>query len=143
MRNDSNVPPGWITAAGPIGGRGVSKMADASQIAALRSRTVGSDWILEGALTAAGRTVPAGNYTMFFTLHESGTWVLNLKDKAKEDAAPIRWGLRLAETQGKHTRMHLALAPAAKAGECTLTIAFGSMSVTVPVTPAKADGEGN
>ena len=46
---------GGAGAPGPIGGRGVPKMADASQISALRSRNVGSDWILEGALTAAGR----------------------------------------------------------------------------------------
>ena len=91
------------------------------------------------AVTAAGKTIPAGKYSLFFTVHESGVWILNLKDQANEDAQAIRWGLKLAETSANRKRMHIGLAPGDKSGTAAITIAFGNMSVTVPLAAAKGD----
>ncbi len=92
-------------------------------------------------LVAAGRKVPAGEYDMYFTLHERGAWLLNLKPKGDDGGDPIVWRLALKETEHKHTRMHIALGAAAEANEALLTIAFGNMGVHVPLKPAPAEGE--
>ncbi|MFK7741856.1 MAG: DUF2911 domain-containing protein [Planctomycetota bacterium] len=81
----------------------------------------------------AGKMVPAGKYSMFFTVHADHGWILNLKP-AKGDT--IRWGMKLSE--GKDTKcMKISLEPSEKNGMCSLSIAFGDMRVTVPVMVAE------
>ncbi|MFT7534087.1 MAG: hypothetical protein ACI85K_000032 [Hyphomicrobiaceae bacterium] len=81
-------------------------------------------------LTAAGKTIAAGTYSMFFTLHESGMWLLNLKP-AEGDA--VRWGMRLKDTASKSTCMKISLEPSDKDDTCAIAITFGEQSVSVPV----------
>jgi len=79
---------------------------------------------------AAGHEVPAGEYTMFFTVSEQAGWVLNLKPKTGES---IRWRLVLTPSAAKNDCLKISLDPTAQNGTCSLTIAFGSEGVTVPV----------
>lgn len=89
-------------------------------------------------LVCAGKTVPAGKYAMYFTVHESGTWILNLKPAGEGDGDLIRWGLRLSKTDKQLSRMSISLAPGDKANSAQLTVAFGDQAVSVPVTPGTA-----
>ncbi|MEC7584190.1 MAG: hypothetical protein VYE77_07720 [Planctomycetota bacterium] len=84
----------------------------------------------------AGKSVPAGNYTMFFTVNSRSGWILNLKP---EKGDTIRWRLVLTETDKKQDCMHISLSPSAEDGVCSLGVAFGSKSVTVPVRVADSD----
>lgn len=84
-------------------------------------------------LMAAGKTIAAGKYSMFFTLHESGLWLLNLKP-AEGDT--IMWGMRLKDTAAKSSCMKISLEPADKDNTCSIAITFGDKSVSVPVTVA-------
>lgn len=84
-------------------------------------------------LTAAGRTVPAGEYSMYFTLHERGLWLLNLKP---DEGDAIVWGMQLKETAAKSECLKISLEPSAKNGTCSIAITFGDKAVTVPVTVA-------
>lgn len=89
-------------------------------------------------LKAAGKTVPAGEYKMFFTLHEKAGWILNLKP-AKGDS--VRWRMVLTDAGKKTGCLKMNLEPSAKDNACSLAIVFGDMQVTVPVMAApKADG---
>lgn len=87
------------------------------------------------AVMAAGKEVPAGEYSMFFSVHEQAGWILNLKPANGE---PIRWRLMLQASGTNNDCMKISLDPTATDGQCLLTVAFGSESVTVPV---KAAGE--
>ena len=82
-------------------------------------------------VSAAGRKVPAGEYAMFFTVHERAGWILNLKPK---DGEAIRWGMVLKDTDSKSDCLKISLEPSAEADTCSLQIAFGGQQVTVPVT---------
>jgi hypothetical protein len=84
-------------------------------------------------LMAAGRTVPAGTYSMFFTLHERAGWVLNLKPA---DGDAIKWGMRLKDTTTKSACLKVSLEPSEKNDTCSIAITFGDKAVTVPVTIA-------
>jgi hypothetical protein len=93
-------------------------------------------------VTSAGKTIPAGEYAMFFTIHQpSGSWVLNLKPAGDEDAEPIRWGLRLTESGQQRKRLYIGLTAADKADEALITVAFGDQTVSVPVKPGAAAAE--
>ena len=85
-------------------------------------------------LMAAGRKIPAGDYSMYFTVHAEAGWILNLKP-AKGDA--IRWRMALTETDKKTGCLKISLEPAAKSNTCSIGIAFGNQQVTVPVTTAE------
>jgi len=87
-------------------------------------------------LMVAGKEVPAGDYKMFFSLHEQAGWLLNVKN----DDNHVMWRLVLSETDHNHKRMHISLTPADAADQCNLTIAFGNQMVSVPVAPAKKEG---
>lgn len=82
-------------------------------------------------LVAAGKTIPAGSYALFFSLHERAGWLLNLKP-AEGDA--IMWGMRLKDSATKSECMKISLEPSAKDGACAITITFGDKSVSVPVS---------
>ncbi len=84
-------------------------------------------------LQAAGRTVPAGDYSMYFTVSERAGWILNLKPK---EGDAIRWRLALTEAKTKSGCLKMNLEPSAKADTCSVAIVFGDMQVTVPVTVA-------
>jgi len=81
-------------------------------------------------LQAAGKDVPAGEYSLFFTVHEQAGWILNLKPKQGE---PIRWRLVLTPSAVKNECLKISLDPSAQNGTCLLTIAFGTEGLTVPV----------
>jgi len=85
-------------------------------------------------VVVAGKTVPAGSYAMFFTIHESGTWVLNLRPEGEDDAELIRWGLRLKESEHKYSRLTVAIAAGDAADSASVMVAFGNERVVVPVT---------
>ena len=82
-------------------------------------------------LTAAGRTIPAGKYAMFFTLHERAGWLLNLKPAEGET---IMWGMRLKDASSKSECMKISLEPSAKDDACAIAISFGAKMVAVPVS---------
>lgn len=84
-------------------------------------------------LEAAGRKIPAGNYTMFFTVHESAGWLLNLKP-AEGDA--IRWRMALTDTKTKSNCLKVSLEPSDKNNTCSIAISFGGQMVAVPVAVA-------
>jgi hypothetical protein len=84
-------------------------------------------------VNAAGRKVPAGDYAMFFTVHEQAGWILNLKPK---DGEAIRWRMALSEADAKSDCLKISLEPSAEADTCSLQIVFGGQQVTVPVTVA-------
>ena len=83
--------------------------------------------------TASGREIPVGNYDLFFTVNERSGFILNLKNKGDSEAKSIRWRMAMTETMTKNTRFDISLNPGAKAGSCSITIAFGQKSVTVPL----------
>lgn len=89
-------------------------------------------------LEAAGRSVPAGSYSMFFTVSERAGWILNLKP---EQGDAIRWRMVLTEAKTKSGCLKMRLEPTDKNDKCSLGIVFGDMQVTVPVTvaPEKSD----
>ena len=88
-------------------------------------------------LTAAGRTIPAGKYAMFFTLNERAGWLLNLKP-AEGDA--IMWRMALKDAGSKSECMKISLEPSAKDNTCSIAITFGDKMVAVPVAvKAKKD----
>ena len=91
-------------------------------------------------LQAAGRTVPAGEYSMYFTVSERAGWLLNLKP---EEGDTIRWRMVLSQATTKSGCLKMNLEPSAKDGACSLAIVFGDMQVVVPVTvaPEKEDKE--
>jgi hypothetical protein len=84
-------------------------------------------------LTAAGRKIPAGEYSMYFTVHKDAGWLLNLKPA---DGEPIRWRMALTDTKTKSACLKVSLEPSAKKGTCSIAITFGDKAVTVPVTIA-------
>lgn len=85
-------------------------------------------------LMAAGKEVPAGDYSLYFTVHEQAGWILNLKPAQGE---PIRWRLVLTPSDSKNECLKIGLDPTATNGTCALTVAFGSEAVTVPVRVAE------
>ncbi|HEX5054446.1 MAG TPA: hypothetical protein VFZ65_21890 [Planctomycetota bacterium] len=87
-------------------------------------------------IQAAGKKVPAGDYAMFFTVHEQAGWILNLKPAEGE---AIRWRLVLSQADDKSGCLKISLEPAAKNDTCSLSIVFGDMQVTVPVTVVPAE----
>ena len=91
------------------------------------------------AVTAAGKEIPAGEYALFFTVHEKAGWILNLKPKAGGDA--IMWRMVLQPSQTKSECMGITLEPTAQDNTCSLTIRFGEQHVTVPVTVGAAKKE--
>lgn len=91
------------------------------------------------AVTAAGQEIPAGEYALFFTVHEKAGWILNLKPKAGGDA--IMWRMVLQPSQTKSECMSISLEPTAQDNACSLTIRFGEQHVTVPVTVGAAKKE--
>ncbi len=82
------------------------------------------------ALMAAGKEVPAGEYSMFFTVNEQAGWILNLKPTTGD---LIRWRLVLSPSGAKNDCLKISLDPSGQAGTCSLTVAFGAEAVTVPV----------
>ncbi|MGE3171003.1 MAG: hypothetical protein AB7O97_00150 [Planctomycetota bacterium] len=88
---------------------------------------------------AAGKMVPAGEYSMYFTVHEGAGWVLNLKPAEGE---AIRWRLVLQPSGHENECMRINLDPSAENGACMLSIAFGEQMVSVPVK-VRAEGEKN
>jgi hypothetical protein len=82
-------------------------------------------------LTAAGRTIPAGSYSMFFTLHERAGWLLNLKPAEGES---IMWAMHLKDTASKSACMKISIEPSDTDDTCAIAITFGDKSVSVPVT---------
>lgn len=90
------------------------------------------------ALMAAGKEVPAGEYTMFFSVHEQAGWILNLKPANGE---AIRWRLVLTPGGANNDCLKISLDPTGTAGACSLTVAFGSEAVTVPVKVAEKKAE--
>tara|TARA_R110002072_G_scaffold302737_3_gene488256 strand:- start:10000 stop:10536 length:537 start_codon:yes stop_codon:yes gene_type:complete len=90
-------------------------------------------------LMAAGRTIPAGTYSMFFTLHERAGWLLNLKPAEGEG---IMWGMKLTDSD-KSDCMKINLEPSAKDNTCAITIMFGDKSVSVPVTVKATEDKDN
>lgn len=84
------------------------------------------------ACKVAGKEVPAGEYKMFFTLHEQAGWILNVKN----DDNHVMWRMAMTETDHNHTRLHISLTPGESANECHMMIAFGNQMVKVPVGPA-------
>lgn len=85
-------------------------------------------------LQAAGRTVPAGEYSMFFTVHEQAGWLLNLQPA---EGKAIVWRMALTETKKKSPCLKINLEPSAKKGVCSIAITFGDKAVTVPVMVAE------
>ena len=103
---------------------GFNKRAESRPIGSIKTTVVA---------TASGREIPAGNYDLFFTVSEQAGFILNLKNKGDSEAKPIRWRMAMTETKTKNTRFDISLNPGAKAGTCSITIAFGQKSVTVPL----------
>ena len=87
-------------------------------------------------VVTAGKSVPAGKYSMFFTVHSEAGWILNLKP---EDGDAIRWRLVLQENKKNLDCMHISLSPSSDNGACSLSVAFGNKSVTVPVKVADSE----
>ena len=85
-------------------------------------------------LMAAGKMVPAGKYSMYFTVNERSGWILNLKP-SKGDA--VRWRMVLTDAAKEAKCLKISLEPSAKNGMCSLHIAFGKQHVMVPVMAAK------
>jgi len=84
-------------------------------------------------LQAAGRAVPAGAYSMYFTVSERAGWILNLQPK---EGDAIRWRMALSDTKDKSACLKVSLQPSSKNNTCSLAITFGDKAVTVPVTVA-------
>lgn len=85
-------------------------------------------------LMTAGKKVPAGKYSMFFTLSERAGWVLNLKPK---EGDTVKWRMVLTDAPSESKCLKVSLNPSAEDGMCSLHIAFGKQHVMVPVTVAK------
>lgn len=85
-------------------------------------------------LTAAGRMVPAGKYSMYFTVSERAGWMLNLQPK---EGDAIRWRMVLSDAPSEAKCLKIGLDPSDKDGMCSLHIAFGKQHVMVPVSVAK------
>jgi len=85
-------------------------------------------------LMAAGKKIPAGKYSMFFTINERAGWILNLKPEKGE---AVRWRMVLTDAAKEAKCLKIGLEPSAKNGACGLHIAFGKKHITVPVTVAK------
>ena len=85
-------------------------------------------------LMAAGKKVPAGKYSMFFTVNERAGWILNLKPEKGE---AVRWRMVLSDAPKEAKCLKIGLEPSAKNGMCSLHIASGKQHVMVPVTAAK------
>jgi hypothetical protein len=89
-------------------------------------------------LVAAGKAIPAGDYSMYFTVSERAGWILNLKP-AEGDA--IMWRMHLTDTAHKSACLKVSLEPSEKSGVCSIAITFGEQAVTVPVSTAAAKKE--
>ena len=87
-------------------------------------------------LMTAGKKVPAGKYSMFFTLSERAGWVLNLKPK---DGDAVKWRMVLSDAPTEAKCLKITLDPSAEDGMCSLHIAFGKQHVKVPVMVAGDD----
>ena len=85
-------------------------------------------------LMTAGKKVPAGKYSMYFTVSERAGWVLNLKPK---EGDAVRWRMVLTDAPAESKCLKISLSPSAKNGSCSLHIAFGKQHVMAPVTVAK------
>ena len=85
-------------------------------------------------LMTAGKKVPAGKYSMFFTLSERAGWVLNLKPK---EGDTVKWRMVLTDAPSESKCLKVSLNPSAEDGMCSLHIAFGKQHVMVPVMAAK------
>lgn len=87
------------------------------------------------AVMAAGKEIPAGEYAMYFTVHEKAGWILNLKPANGE---AIMWRMALKPSTDKSECLSISLEPSAKDNACALTICFGESHVKVPVTVGAA-----
>ena len=81
-------------------------------------------------LQVAGKEIPHGSYSMYFTVHEKAGWILNL---APKEGDPIRWRMVLSETKKKTDCLKMSLEPSGEDNSCSLSITFGAMHITVPV----------
>jgi len=89
-------------------------------------------------LMAAGKTIPAGEYSMYFTINERAGWILNLKP-AEGDT--IMWRMHLSDAAAKSACLKVSLEPSEKNGVCSIAIVFGDKSVTVPVSVSEKKEE--
>jgi len=92
-------------------------------------------------VTASGKEIPAGDYKMFFTVHEGAGWVLNLKNNADDAAEAIRWRMVMTDTKTANKRFKVAVNPGADTGTATISISFGTKSVSVPLKVAAPPAE--
>jgi len=90
-------------------------------------------------MSCSGRNIAAGEYKLFFSLHDQYGWMVNLKN---EDNAYM-WRLDTKETDEKRERMHIALTPGKANDMAHFTMAFGNQTMTVNVTPAKGEEDGD
>ncbi len=93
---------------------------------------------LDAPLKIAGKVVPAGGYALAFKVRSSGSWMLVLTPKKGD---PIRWGLRLKDSDDVSKRLKIVLTAGEKMGSCDVAIKFGGKICKVSGTPVKADAE--
>jgi hypothetical protein len=87
-------------------------------------------------VSASGKEIPAGDYSMFFTVHESAGWLMNLKNKKDDKAEAIRWRMVMTDTKSDNKRFKVEVNPGADTGTASITISFGKKSVSVPLKVA-------
>lgn len=87
-------------------------------------------------IKASGKTIPAGDYAMYFTVRASqrgSSWILNLKNKKNKDADLIQWRMAMKDAKNDSSRFTVALKPGKKTGSANITISFGSKAMVVGV----------
>ncbi len=88
------------------------------------------------AVEVAGKTIPVGSHDLFFTIHESGSWLLNLRSQA-DKTKKMTWRLALQSNEEMpHDRLVMSLFCSGNAG-AGIYLGFGPQMMMINVKPAK------
>ena len=95
-------------------------------------------------LTMSGRTIPAGEYDLYFTVMENQgnlMWLANLRQKGNKEAEPIRWSLALEDSEMEMHRLVISLHAGEGDNNAGVYLAFGKKYVMVNLSCAEKAGE--
>lgn len=128
-------------------GQTMARLMDKEKGEGMRTRVNGSapkaplaSLTTKHPIEAGGQTLPAGVYSIYFTIADDLTWRLNAQHE--EDASvSFQWRLKFQQSDAERTRLAISVNPADDANEASISIAFGSMVCSFEIEAGEADGQ--
>lgn len=91
-------------------------------------------------LQVGQNAVPAGEYDMYFSLHEQAGWLLNLRKKGGE-GDPILWRVVTVDSEQDCSRIRFDLTPGEAGDTAHINLMFGKMKMAKLVDVSRKSGQ--